>query len=120
MMQEIKKIDRKSLARITALIYGLVGFFMALAVAASTAINIILKNNFQGSIILVTLFNIGLGLLVGVLTALLTALLGWIIGFITAGIYNWFVKKVGGIKVELGEAGGTKVEAEKNQPVILK
>lgn len=100
-MIEIKHINRKSLAKIAALFYGLVGFFVALITAILTIVNIIMQKDFQGSVILVALFNIGVGLLLGVLTALLTALFGWIIGYIAAGIYNWFVKKVGGIKVEL-------------------
>lgn len=111
-MKEIKNINKKSLAKITALIYGLVGFFVALAVAISSMANIIMQKDFQGSVILVTLFNIGAGLLLGILTALLTALVGWVMGYITAGIYNWFAKKVGGVKVELAEVDEEKKEVE--------
>ncbi|MDO8668569.1 MAG: hypothetical protein Q7K35_05825 [bacterium] len=102
-MKEIKSINKKSLAKMMALIYGLVGFFMALVVAVLTIINIIARKDFQGSVILVTSFNIGAGLLLGVLTALLTALIGWIIGYIMAGIYNRLAKRTGGIKIELVE-----------------
>lgn len=102
-MKEIKSINKSSLAKITALIYGLAGFFAALTVAVSTMANIVMQKDFSGSVILVTLFNIGAGLLLGVLSALITALIGWLIGYITAGIYNWFAKKVGGIKIELTE-----------------
>lgn len=106
-MKEIKNIDKKSLAKITALIYGIVGFFIALIVATTTAVSIITNKDFQGSVILVALYNIGVGLLLGVLTCLLTALCGYIIGHITAGIYNWFAGKVGGVKVDLAEADET-------------
>lgn len=99
--KEIKNLDKKSLAKIMALVYGLIGFFTALVVAISSMANIIMQKDFQGSVILVTLFNIGAGLLLGVLTALLTALVGWVAGYIMAGIYNWFARKVGGIKMEL-------------------
>jgi hypothetical protein len=102
-MKEIKNIDRKSLARITALIYGLVGFFTALVAAISTIVSIIIKKDFQGSAALVILYNIGLGLFLGVLVALLTALIGWIMGYLTAMIYNWFAGKVGGVKIEMVE-----------------
>jgi len=115
-----------SLAGITALIYGLVGFLIALTVAAFTIAGIVGENDFQGSAALVMLFNIGAGLLLGVLTSLLTALFGWVNGYITAAIYNWFAKKAGGIKIELEEVAAEakqakteeKKEETKNQPTI--
>lgn len=116
-MQEIKKINKKSLAKIAALIYGLVGFFTAMTVAISTMANIITQRDFQGSVILVTLFNIGAGLLLGVVSALLTAVIGWIMGYIMAGIYNWFSKKAGGVKVELGEVAGDVKEVKQEDKI---
>lgn len=110
-MTEIKHINKKSLAKIMALIYGLIGFFIALVVAVSTMANIVMQKDFAGSVILVTLFNVGAGLLLGVLSAILTALVGWIIGYVMAWIYNWFSRKVGGVKIELAEA----VEAKKTE-----
>lgn len=119
-MKEIKSVSKVSLAKITALIYGLVGFFVALVAAVLTIANLIRQKDFAGSVTLVTLFNIGAGLLLGVLAALLTALIGWIIGFIAGGIYNWFSKKVGGVKIELVDLAETKkenniIEVNKNQ-----
>jgi len=102
-MKEIKKIDKNSLAKITALIYGLIGFFVAMIVAISTMANIVMQKDFAGSVILVTMFNIGAGLLLGVLSSLLTALAGWVIGYVTAGFYNWFARKAGGIRIEFEE-----------------
>ncbi|MDD4271602.1 MAG: hypothetical protein PHF50_02245 [Patescibacteria group bacterium] len=102
-MKEIKSINKTSLAKIIALIYGLVGFFIALSVAVSTMANIMMQKDFSGSVILVTLFNVGAGLLLGVLSSLVTALIGFCLGYIAAGIYNWFAGKVGGIKVELAD-----------------
>ena len=113
-MREIKNINKKSLAKITALVYGLVGFFVALAVAISTMANIMVQKDFSGSIILVTLFNTGAGLLLGVLSALVTALIGWVIGYITAGIYNWFARKTGGIKIELVDIDVAEMKRENN------
>ena len=115
MMKEIKNVNKKSLAKITALIYGLVGFITALVVAVSTIANIMLKRDFKGSVILVTLFNVGAGLLLGVLTALVTALIGWLMGYITAGIYNWFARKTGGVKVELAEVAEAEKEEERKE-----
>ena len=114
-MKEIKSIDRMSLAKITALIYGLIGFFTALIVAATTAISIIASKDFQGSHALIIVYNFGAGLLVGVLTAFVTAGLGWVIGYIMAIIYNWFAGKVGGIKVEFSETDEMVKEERKNQ-----
>lgn len=116
-MKEIKNINNKSLANILALMYGLIGFVMAVIVAISTIINIILKSDFQGSVVLVTLFNVGAGLLLGILTSLITAGLGWIIGYIAAGLYNWFSKKVGGIKVEMTEADERVKEENKGETI---
>lgn len=112
-MTEIKAINKISLAKITALIYGLVGFFIALIVAISTMANIMLQKDFSGSVVLVSLFNMGAGLLLGVLASLVTALIGWLIGYIIAAVYNWFASKVGGIKIELTEA----VEGKKEEIV---
>lgn len=112
-VKEIKSINKNSLAKITALIYGLVGFFIALIVAISTMANIMMQKDFSGSIILVSLFNIGAGLLLGVLSALVTALIGYLLGYITAAAYNWFAKKAGGIKIELIDAT-EKVEIKQN------
>jgi hypothetical protein len=111
--KEIKYINKISLAKIMALIYGFVGFFIALAVAISTMANIMMQKDFSGSIILVTLFNIGAGLLLGVLSSLLTALIGWIIGYIMAGVYNWFALKAGGIKIEFAD----EVEIKKDDSI---
>mgnify|MGYP001592287233 CR=1 FL=1 len=110
-MTEIKSINHRSLANITALIYGLVGFFIAVIIAISTMANIVLQKDFAGSVILVTVFNIGAGLLLGVLSAILTAAVGWIIGYLLAGIYNWVSKKVGGVKLELTVMNEVKKEA---------
>lgn len=109
-VKEIKNINKKSLAKIMALLYGFVGFFIALTVAISTMANIMMQKDFSGSVILVTLFNVGAGLLLGVLSSLVTALIGWVIGYITAGVYNWFSGKMGGIKIELADAVEMKEE----------
>lgn len=122
-MIEIKSVNKKSLAKITALAYGLVGFITAMVVAILTMVNIMMKRDFQGSAVLVTLYNVGAGLLLGVLTALLTALIGLIMGYLGGGIYNWFARKVGGIKVELedvvkeSEKGLTEKAEEKKEEI---
>ncbi len=115
MMKEIKNVNKKSLAKITALVYGLVGFITALVVALSTIANIMLQRDFRGSVILVALFNVGAGLLLGVLTALVTALIGWVMGYLTAGIYNWFARKTGGVKVDLSDVMEERVEEKKEE-----
>ena len=109
-VKEIKTINKISLAKITALIYGLAGFFIALIVAISTMANIMMQRDFSGSVILVTLFNLGAGLLLGVLSSLVMAVIGYLAGYIMAGVYNWFASKAGGIKIELIEVGEERKE----------
>lgn len=100
---EIKKIDKFSLAKVLGLIYGLIGLIMALFVAVMTMLNIIWQKDFAGSVIIVSLFNLGAGLLLGVITALIGGAFGWIIGLVIAAIYNFLAKKVGGVKVSLDQ-----------------
>ncbi|MDO8593250.1 MAG: hypothetical protein Q7R92_05865 [bacterium] len=115
MMKEIKKINKISAAKVASLIYGLVGFFTAMIVAVSTMANIVLQRDFQGSVILVTLFNVGAGLLLGVVAALLTAAIGWLMGYLAAAIYNWFARKVGGVKIELVDIAEAVREAQSDE-----
>lgn len=103
-MKEIKKIKNLSLANITAAIYGLVGFFIALAAAVFTMANIIRQSGFNGSVFLVALFNLGAGILVGLAVAAIMAVLGWILGFITSAFYNMFAARLGGVEIELAES----------------
>ena len=112
MTKEIKKISKKSLAKVISLIYGLVGFFTAMIIAVSTMANIVTQRDFQGSVLLVTLFNVGAGLLLGVVSALLTAAIGWIMGYLLAAIYNWFARKVGGVRIELEDVVEKKEEVK--------
>ncbi len=103
-MKEIKRIKNLSLAKITAAIYGLVGFYIAIAVAILTMTNIVIRGDFSGSVLLITLFNLGVGILIGLATAVATAIVGWVIGFLAAAFYNMFAKRLGGIKFDLIES----------------
>lgn len=100
-MKEIKKINKFSLAKIMALFSGLVGFIVGLVLASATVANIVLQKDFGGSPLMVTLFNLGAGILLSLLAAIIIAILGFFLGFIIAGLYNWYAKNVGGIKIEL-------------------
>ncbi|MDD5071826.1 MAG: hypothetical protein PHQ42_03770 [Patescibacteria group bacterium] len=102
-MKEIKRIKNFSLAKITAAIYGLVGFFTAIAVAIITMANIIIREGASGSVFLIALFNLGMGILIGLATAAASAIVGWIIGFLTSAFYNMFSERLGGIKLDLEE-----------------
>ena len=108
-MQEIKQINKVSLAHITALIVGLSAFFIVIIVAIFTMANIIMQRDFVGSVIMVILFNIGAGLLLGVLASLIIAIFGWLIGYLTAMVYNIFAKRAGGIKIELADVEVDKI-----------
>lgn len=100
-MKEIKKINKFSLAKLVGLIYGLIGFFVALAITALTVYNMISQPNFSGSVATLILFYFGVGLLLAVLTSIMMSIFGWICGLILGAIYNWLSKKIGGIKIEL-------------------
>ncbi|MDD5032434.1 MAG: hypothetical protein PHR36_05370 [Patescibacteria group bacterium] len=102
-MKEIKKIKNLSLAKVTAAIYGFMGFLTAIVIAILTMANIIIKEDFSGSVLLIALFNLGMGILIGLVTAVAMAVAGWIIGFLTAAFYNFFAKHLGGLEFELEE-----------------
>ena len=102
-MQEIKQINKVSLAYITALIFGLSAFFIVIAASIFTIANIIMQKDFVGSVIMVVLFNIGAGLLLGVLASLIAVIFGWLIGCLAAMVYNIFARRAGGIKIELAD-----------------
>lgn len=114
-MKEIKRIKNLSLAKITAAIYGLVGFFIAIAVAIMTMANILIREDFSGSVLLITLFNLGVGILIGLAVAAATAVAGWIIGFLTAAFYNMFASRLGGIKFEWEEEKKEEEDKQEEQ-----
>lgn len=110
-VKQIKKINAISLANATALMYGFAGFFISSVLAVSVIAYLVSHENSGGSVVLITLFNVGAGLLLGILSFMFTALTGWIMGYAAAGIYNWFAKRTGGIKIELADCAndaGTK------------
>jgi len=112
-MYEIKKIKSSSLAKVGAIFYGIIGFLVSLGVAISAMANIIMQKDFAGSVIIVTLFNLGAGILLGLIVAVITGFFGWIIGYVTGVIYNWFAKRFGGVKLEL-----RKVEPERKEEEV--
>lgn len=111
-MREIRKIDKKSLAGIVSIFYGLAGLGVFLAIVISSLLNIIISKDFSGPIVTDVLFNLGLGLVVGVIVGLFTAVFGWILGFIWAAIYNLAAPRIGGIKIEM-------IEKEEGQKEII-
>lgn len=105
-MREIKKIDKKSLAAIVSVFYGLAGLGVFLAIVISSLLNLILSNEFSGPIFKDILFNLGLGLVAGIVVGLISGVIGWILGFVWAAIYNLVAAKMGGIKIELKDGEG--------------
>lgn len=102
-MQEIKKIEKKSLAKIIAVFYGLSGVAVFLSIIISSILNIIVSGNFSGSLFKLVLFNIGLGLVLGIVVGLITAVIGLAVGYVSASIYNLLTVNFGGLKIELEE-----------------
>jgi hypothetical protein len=107
-MKEIERIQPSSLAKMTGIFYGIVGFFIAIGVSILTITNIIAQNDFQGSYIKVALVYFGLGVLLGLAVSLFIGSLGWIFGFTVASLYNSFSKRIGGIKVSLKDIDSEK------------
>lgn len=99
-MQEIKKIQSTSLAKIIAMLYGIISFFFSISLGMLIMINIIPGSNIEGSIIFVILLYIGIGILLGVINALLASFLGYIFGYAIAFLYNILAMRIGGIKFE--------------------
>ncbi len=100
-MREIKKINKNSLAKVIAVFYAIIGFIIGILVAITNILNILSQRTFNESALVVIIFNISAGLIIGVLTFLFFGLIGWFIGYITAAIYNFIAKKLGGIKIDL-------------------
>ncbi|MFA6171699.1 MAG: hypothetical protein WCW77_05720 [Patescibacteria group bacterium] len=103
-MTEIKKIHKTTLAKIIGAIYGTLGFFISIILAALVGGNIVSRADFTGSAITVLLFHIGGGMLFGALTFFIAGAIGWVIGYIIASIYNFAAKKIGGVKIEIEES----------------
>jgi hypothetical protein len=100
-MKEVKKIEKYSVAKISAIIHACGGFLVGLFIATTNIANILLQPGFNDSAIVVILFNIGAGFLLGALFFLAFAIAGWVVGWAIAAIYNLAAKKMGGIKIEL-------------------
>ncbi len=101
MMKEIKKINKISLANVTAMIYGVVGFFVSVCVFVFSLTSAVIGDGSRGSLIGFVFFNIGLTLLVALIVSIITSIIGWLVGLLLAIFYNMFASRLGGIKIEL-------------------
>lgn len=117
-VKQIKKINAISLANAAALMYGFAGFFISSVLAVAIIAYLVSHENSGGSAVLITLFNVGAGLLLGVLSFMFTALIGWIMGYFAAGIYNWFAKRTGGIKIELADCADNETKKQDNETEV--
>ena len=103
-MIEIKKIDRFSLANIASLIYAIFGFLAPLLVYVSSMIVALIKGGIGAPTVKFIFVGLGAGLWSSLLSAVIAGIIGWVAGFLAAWLYNIFVNRFGGIKVELKEA----------------
>ena len=115
-MDEIKKISKKSLAKVLALIYALIGFLFTISIAISTIIDSFIA---QGSRQLTekVIFDGVAGLLVTFFVCLVLAIFGYLMGYFIAGAYNIFTARLGGLKVEIVPAAE---DEKKVEPVVKK
>lgn len=91
-MKEIKKIAPRSLANISGAVYFFFGFIFGLFMFVISIIA-----GAEGETARSLWFGIG----ALVLIPLAYGAAGWLGGYLSAFIYNFFAKKVGGIKIEL-------------------
>jgi membrane associated rhomboid family serine protease len=102
-MQELKKIKKISLANITGLIYAVVGFLSVLFFSLYSLIKFAIGKNIDKTFFAWFFTNIGLDILISLAAALVVGIFGWIAGILTAALYNFFAREIGGIKIELAE-----------------
>ncbi|MFH1523017.1 MAG: hypothetical protein ABIE43_04350 [Patescibacteria group bacterium] len=114
-MHEIKKIENITLANMAAVFYALISFFVSIIVSMFTMAEIIIQNEYSSSIIVVTLINIGAGVLLGLIVSLVAGCIGWIMGYMSAIIYNMFARRVGGVKISLEQVDGRREDKKKEE-----
>jgi hypothetical protein len=115
-MDEIKKVSKKSLAKILALIYALVGFLFTISIAISTLIDSFIS---QGNHFLTQkiIFDGTAGLIVTAGVTLFLSVFGYLMGYFIASIYNIFTARMGGIKLEIGPEKEKEVKVETKEEV---
>jgi len=102
-MKEIKKIDKKSLARTVAFFYSLPGLAVFICFLIISLANAFTSNSLPAPPWKVALFLVGFSIVLGMAVSLIAAVFGWIIGYLFAAIYNLTTPKMGGVKMELEE-----------------
>jgi drug/metabolite transporter (DMT)-like permease len=101
-MEELKK-RKLSLAKIMAIIGGVIGFIFVSLAAISAMINSISRGNFVASLNPSLIFSLGAGLLLGLAGAIAVAIVGFVIGYIISCFYNFCACRLKGKKVESEE-----------------
>lgn len=114
MIKEIKKIRKISLANVTSMFYGVIGFFVACCTFIFSISSVLVYGEEKGPFFGFILFNICIAILVGLVVSVITAVFGWLLGFLIAIFYNMFATRLGGIKVELEDVV-KKEEKEKKK-----
>jgi len=104
MEKEIKKINKISLANIIAIIYGVIGFFVASFSFVFSLSSAIVNGEDTGiSFISFIVFNVSVSIILGLLISIITGAIGWVGGFFMGLFYNMTSSRFGGIKIELNE-----------------
>ncbi len=108
-LKAIKSVDVMSAAKMYAVMMGAVGFFLGAFVAVIYGIflggvgmlGLMAGGNFAGMSIVAVIVGIIMLIVLVVVATISQAIIGFISGAIGAFIYNFFAKRVGGIKIEL-------------------
>ncbi len=96
-MKELKSVDPMSLGKMMAVIEAVIGFIIALFVAAFAPF----ASSFGGMGAMGPFSAAALGLLVIIIIPAVLAVIGFLMGVITAFVYNAVAKRFGGIKLDL-------------------
>jgi hypothetical protein len=98
-MMILKRVDPFSLAKISSLLYGVMGFLLGLFVSALPIIGLIKDTLANSAVAKPTqqLFFVFLP----VLYCFLGLIAGYVIGHVAARVYNWAANRFGGVELEL-------------------
>jgi hypothetical protein len=100
---EIKKIKKFPFANITAFLYAIFAFLVTFGIFIYLLLKVILEKEMAGHLVEYIFINLGLDFLISLGVAVAAGVAGWIFGVIAAGMYNFFAREIGGVKVEFAE-----------------
>ena len=117
-MIEIKSVKKLSLANLFSFLYAVFGFLSALIFGIFVLASALQRGETTGPLTKFVLLNSIIIFLSAVFAAFLAGLLGWLFGFFSAGLYNIFARRYGGLKIE-SAGDGPEVKEENRQKELF-